>query len=96
MELFLYPTIGGVIYVGFLAAILLEAFLYKSRRGKHYPWAEGGISLVVAIGHGAAGFVNRVVVVGLIAGTVWHWRIHTMPLNEWWTWALQPLPQDLF
>jgi len=44
MELFLYPTIGGVIYVGFLAAILLEASLYKSRRGKPYPWAEGGIS----------------------------------------------------
>ena len=56
MELFLYPTIGGLVYVAFLAAILVEAFLYKSRRGRPYPWAEGGISFVVAIGHGAAGF----------------------------------------
>ena len=96
MELFLYPTIGGVVYIGFLAAILIEASLYKSRRGRPYPWAEGGVSLALAIGHGAGGFVNRVVVVGLIAGAVWHWRIHTMPMNEWWAWVLLVLAQDFF
>jgi sterol desaturase/sphingolipid hydroxylase (fatty acid hydroxylase superfamily) len=88
MELFLYPTIGGVIYLFFAASIMTESYLYKRWRGRPYPWAESGVSLILAIVHGFTGYISQIVVVSAIAGLVWSLRIYTMPMNKWWAWVL--------
>jgi sterol desaturase/sphingolipid hydroxylase (fatty acid hydroxylase superfamily) len=88
MELFQQPA-HILIVVPFLAiAIVLEAYFYKQRKHKPYPWKESGMSLVIAIGHSASGIINHVVVVGLLATLFWNIRIYTMPMSEWWPWLL--------
>ena len=88
MELFQHPA-HILIVVPFLAiAIAVEAYFYKQRRHKAYPWKESGLSLVIAIGHGAAGIINHAVVISLIAVLVWKIRLYTMPMDRWWLWLL--------
>src|SRR5262249_48882158 len=66
----------------------------KQRRHKAYPWKESGLSLVIAIGHGAAGIINHAVVISLIAVLVWKIRVYTMPMDQWWPWPLLFLGEE--
>lgn len=95
MELFVNPMLGVPLYALFALFIAGEAYLYRRRRGKPYPWAECGTSLVVAAGHGLTGFVTKAVILGIIGALVWHWRIYTMPMNQWWPWVLLVLLEEL-
>ena len=88
MELFLNPGLGIPLYGIFALAIFVEAYLYRRRRGKPYPWAESGISIILAIAHGLTGFITQAVIIGIFAAAVWHWRIYTMPMGQWWAWVL--------
>jgi sterol desaturase/sphingolipid hydroxylase (fatty acid hydroxylase superfamily) len=88
MELFQNPKITLVVVPFFLAAILIEALIYPRWRGRAYPWREGGLSILIGLGHAMAGFVNQAVVIGLIAAGIWHIRIFTMPMDQWWAWIL--------
>jgi sterol desaturase/sphingolipid hydroxylase (fatty acid hydroxylase superfamily) len=88
MELFLDPTIAVSLYAAFVLAILVEAFLYRRWRDKPYPWAESGVSLLIAVVHGLSGFITQAVIIGIFAAAVWHWRIGTMPMDRWWAWPL--------
>jgi len=88
MELFLHPASILFILPIVAAMIAIEAHYYKPRKHKPYPWKESGLSLLIAIGHGASGIINHAVVLSLIAMLVWKIRIYTMPMNEWWPWAL--------
>ena len=52
MELFLNPSFGLPLYGILVLAILGEAYLYKRRWGKPYPWAESGVSVILTVAHG--------------------------------------------
>ena len=80
MEPFRHPILTVVSYLVFAASIALEAHVYRRRRGKPYPWAESGASLVVMLLHLLSGIIVQLVIVGVFAAIVWHWRIYTMPL----------------
>jgi sterol desaturase/sphingolipid hydroxylase (fatty acid hydroxylase superfamily) len=88
MEPFRHPILTVVSYLVFAASITLEAHIYRRRRGKPYPWAESGASLVVMLLHLLSGIIVQLVIVGVFAAIVWHWRIYTMPLDRWWAWVL--------
>jgi sterol desaturase/sphingolipid hydroxylase (fatty acid hydroxylase superfamily) len=68
-------------------AILVEAFFYKMRFQRPYPWRESATSLGVGVGHQITGIINRLLIQGLMASFVWKYRIFTMP-NEWWVYPL--------
>src|SRR5262249_14878697 len=68
--------------------IAVEALLYRHRRGKPYPWAESGASLVVTMLHLVSGIIVQIVIIGVFAAIVWEWRIYTMPMDKWWAWVL--------
>jgi sterol desaturase/sphingolipid hydroxylase (fatty acid hydroxylase superfamily) len=88
MELFLNPSFGIPLYGIIILAILGEAYLYKRRWGKPYPWAESGVSVILTVAHGLTGFITQAVIIGIFAAAVWHWRIYTMPMDRWWSWVL--------
>jgi len=70
MELFLNPRLGLPLYGIFVLAILVEAYLYKRRRGKPYPWAESGVSVILAIAHGFTAIITQAVIIGIFAAAV--------------------------
>ena len=88
MEQFQHPSAVIWFLPFFAIAIVIEAVLYRRFKGKSYPWRESALSLVVAIGHSIAGILNHVVIVGLVGYAVWHFRIMTMPMDQWWSWVL--------
>ncbi|HUJ74111.1 MAG TPA: sterol desaturase family protein, partial [bacterium] len=68
--------------------ILIEAVLYRRKFSKPYPWMESLSSLGVATGHQLTGYINQIVVIGLLGGSVWEHRLWTVPADNWWHWAL--------
>jgi len=88
MELFHGPASTLWILPILALAIAIEAFFYKRAKGKSYPWKESGLSLVIAIGHNGAGFVNHVVIITLLGGLAWNYRVATVPMDAWWAWPL--------
>lgn len=88
MELFHGPAATLWILPVFFLAIAIEAYLYKRSKGKPYPWKESGLSLVIAIGHNIAGFVNHAVVITILGGLAWNYRVTTIRMDEWWAWPL--------
>lgn len=88
LELFHRPTATLWILPVFALAIVIEAFFYRRAKGKAYPWKESGLSLVVAIGHNIAGIVNHAVVITLLGGLAWNFRVATVPMDAWWAWPL--------
>jgi sterol desaturase/sphingolipid hydroxylase (fatty acid hydroxylase superfamily) len=74
--LFLLPIVGFI--------ILLEAYFYQKRFEQAYPWRDTLTSFWVGAGHQATGFVNKILVVGLMGSYVWDHRIYTIKSN-WWT-----------
>jgi sterol desaturase/sphingolipid hydroxylase (fatty acid hydroxylase superfamily) len=88
LELFQRPAATLWILPFFALAVVIEAFFYRRAKGKAYPWKESGLSLVVAIGHNIAGIVNHAVVITLLGGLAWNFRIATVPMDAWWAWPL--------
>lgn len=68
------------------AAIVLEAYFYRRRFGRPYPWGESATSIGVGIGHQLTGVVNQIVIQGLMATFVWEHRLFTVPADAWWSW----------
>ena len=67
-----------------ILAVLLEAWLYRRRFGKEYPWGDSLTSVGVGLGHQITGVVNLTLIQGLMGGWAWEHRIFTMPA-AWWT-----------
>ncbi len=88
MEQFQHPSIAIWFAPVFAVAILIEAGFYRRAKGKAYPWKESLLSLVIAVGHSFAGIINHAVIIAIFGTLVWECRIHTMPMNAWWSWVL--------
>jgi sterol desaturase/sphingolipid hydroxylase (fatty acid hydroxylase superfamily) len=84
----LHRPVAMALYGLFGAAVVTEAFFYKRRRGKPYPWAETGVSLLLGAGHVTVGILYKAVVLGIFGAIIWNWRVYTMPMNQWWAWVL--------
>jgi sterol desaturase/sphingolipid hydroxylase (fatty acid hydroxylase superfamily) len=72
----------------FAVAIILEAVLYRRFKGKTYPWRESLLSLIIAIGHSIAGFLNHALIIAIVGTAIWEVRVMTIPTDRWWSWAL--------
>ena len=83
MELFHNPMIAGIFIPALLLAVAIEAVLYIQMHGR-YPWRDGLASLAIALGHSASGIVSHAVITAGIAVVVWHYRIATVDLGQWW------------
>ena len=83
MELFHNPIIAGIFIPALLLAVAIEAVLYIQMHGR-YPWRDGLASLAIALGHSASGIVSHAVITAGIAVVVWHYRIATVDLGQWW------------
>jgi sterol desaturase/sphingolipid hydroxylase (fatty acid hydroxylase superfamily) len=84
MELFQDPRRFAVILPVFFAAILIEALLYKRKKGRSYPWKDSVVSVLIAAGHGVTGIINQLVIYAIFALFVWQYRIFTVPMSAWW------------
>jgi len=69
-----------------VAAILIEALLYRRRLGKSYPWKDSGLSLLVAAGHNLSQLAGRALLGGVYA-YAWNHRLFTVPLHGALGWA---------
>jgi sterol desaturase/sphingolipid hydroxylase (fatty acid hydroxylase superfamily) len=88
MEQFQHPMAAIWFLPFFAVAIIVEAALYRRVKGKSYPWRESLLSLIIAIGHNLAGFINHALIIAIIGTAVWEIRLMTMPMDRWWSWVL--------
>src|SRR6266404_4376805 len=94
MEQFQPPVATIWFLPAFAVAIVIEALLYRRYKGKSYPWRESLLSLIIAIGHNIAGYLNNVVVIAIFGVAVWQIRLTTMPMDHWWSWVLLFLVEE--
>jgi len=64
----------------------LEVWMIK-KRGKTYPWAEVGTSVLAAIGYKMVNVASGLALAGLYY-LVWENRLFTVPMDAWWAWVL--------
>ena len=76
-----------------ILTVLLEAWLYRRRFAKDYPWGDSLTSVGVGLGHQVTGVVNLTLIQGLMGGWAWEHRIFTMP-EAWWSLVLLLLLLD--
>lgn len=63
-----------------IAAILAEILVIEARGGA-YPWKGSLVSAAIAIGHGLAQALANGLILGVIAATVYHFRIFTIDVS---------------
>lgn len=69
-------------------AIFTEAVFYTKRFKKAFPWRDSLTSIGVGLGHQVTGYINLLLIQGLMGAYAWQHRIFTMPQAWWMTAAL--------
>lgn len=69
--------VGAAMLPLILLAILTEILVIQARGGG-YPWKGSAVSLGVAIGHSLTQAAANGLILGVIAATVYHWRLFTI------------------
>jgi sterol desaturase/sphingolipid hydroxylase (fatty acid hydroxylase superfamily) len=64
----------------FLVTTLLEGLLIRRRQGA-YPWKNAGVSISMAIGHFITQAATRGLIFGIIAASVYEFRLTTIPIS---------------
>lgn len=80
-------TLAVIIPIVALAAIFLEAFLYKRIRKQAFDWREGVASFGVALGQRAVRTVGTGFTFAIFFWVYEH-RIFTLPMEQGWTWIV--------
>jgi len=83
MELYHSPAVALVYLPAILLAMAIEAVLY-TRRNAHYPWKDSISSLAIMAGHSLAGATTNALITTGLAVVVWHFRLATIDLGNWW------------
>ncbi len=78
----------------FMLSILVEYLLARRRAPSAYDIADGVTSLHFGVLSQIAGAFTYLLTIGIYSWTFEHFRLMTLPQNEWWVWVVALLFYD--
>jgi sterol desaturase/sphingolipid hydroxylase (fatty acid hydroxylase superfamily) len=92
-----HPNAYAMMLVPAIVLAIAVEIVVTRIQGRSYPWKSSFVSGTVLIGHLISQALTNGLIVGIIAATVYHWRLFSIPLSaqNWWLIAVLFVLADL-